>query len=373
MNIKHIFGRSARGFTAALIAAALLLAASHSAHATGQFKDMHTTAAIDIVAPVSLDDDTGNKLDVRSAEVIFYGPLGPVFDATLNVAGHNENGEFNFSLHEGFISSSKLLPHTTIKVGKFFLGVGRLNPVHQHDWPFITAPKVHREFFNPGRGPLTAEGAADSGIEVSVLLPTSSFLNLTLGVTNGYCFGHCHKDGKRPKHPVYYLRPTAYSTFSTSSGILWGATYLGRSDDAGTSTALMGIDATYKKREGQTLKWLFQAEAYYQTQKPEGLEETQKAGFYALTQYGFDPHWSFGLRVDGYSHVNMTFETVDEAREDFDYGIVPTLTYKPTEFGTIRLAYMHEVDTTQGVEDTEDRQFQFQFIAMLGAHPAHDF
>lgn len=351
----------------------LIFAPTPQVHAAGQFKDMNATVAIDILVPIGLDDVEANQLYVRSAELIFYGPLDPTFDATLNIAGHNEKGEFNFSLHEGYVSSSKLIKYSTIKLGKFFLGAGRLNTFHQHDWPFITAPKVHREFFNPGRGPLTAEGAADSGVEYSFLMPTQTYWNLTLGVTNGYCFGHCHSDGKRPKHPLYYFHPTSYIALGTGTGILWGATYLARTDAAGTTTQLGGLEATYKKRVGKTLKWLFQTEAFFQLQKPEDLKESRKAGFYALTQYGFDPYWSFGLRVDGFSHLNMTFATVDQDREDFDYGIVPTLTYKPSEFGTIRFAYMHEVDTTQGVDDGEDRQFQFQFTALLGSHPAHDF
>lgn len=358
---------------AAFVCGMALLAMSPWAMAAGQFKDMNATVAIDLLAPISLDDVAPNQLSVRSAEIIFYGPLGPTWDAVLNVAGHNEKGEFNFSLHEGFVSSSKLIKYSNIKIGKFFLGAGRLNTFHQHDWPFITAPKVHREFFNPGRGPLTAEGAADSGLEYSFLVPTQTYLNLTLGITNGYCFGHCHSDGERPKHPLYYFHPTTYTSLGTGAGILWGATYLARTDNAGTATQLYGVEATFKKRVGKTLKWLIQTEGFFQHEKPEGIKKSEKAGFYALTQYGFDPYWSFGLRFDGFSHLNMTFNTVDEPREDFDYGIVPTLTYKPTEFGTIRVAYMHEVDTTQGVDDVQDRQFQFQFTALLGSHPAHDF
>lgn len=370
MNIKN----ASRTLTAAC--ASLLLTSpfvSTPSFAAGQFKDMNATVAIDLVAPISLDDVEPNKMGVRSAEIIFYGPLGPVFDATLNVAGHDEKGEFNFSLHEGFVSTSKLVKYSTIKIGKFFLGAGRLNTFHQHDWPFITAPKVHREFFNPGRGPLTAEGAADSGIEYSFLVPMKTYLNLTLGVTNGYCFGHCHQDGKRPKHPLYYFHPTMFTPMGPGAGILWGATVLGRTSAKNTATNLYGVEATYKKRVGKTLKWLIQTEGFYEYQKPDGIEATKKAGFYALGQYGFDPFWSFSMRFDGFSHTNMKFNTVDEAREDFDYGIVSTVTYKPTEFGTIRFAYMHEADTTQGVDDVEDRQFQFQFTALLGSHPAHDF
>ena len=82
---------------------------------------------------------------------------------------------------------------------------------------------------------------------------------------------------------------------------------------------------------------------------------------------------SFGFRIDGFSQTNLKFESNNQNREDFDYALVPTLTYKSSEFATLRLAYAHEVDTTEGSKDIKDRQIHLQFIYFLGAHPAHEF
>ncbi len=343
------------------------------ARAQSMLQNLNVSAAVDLVAPMSLDDDQTNKLSPRSAEVLLFGPIDDTFDGNLNIAGHSYDGKFQFDLHEAYFSSSKLIPQSRFRIGKFFLNIGRLNGVHQHDWPFITAPKVHREFFNPGNSALQAEGAADTGIEYTWLLPTDSFVDLTFGITNGYCFGHCHVEGQRPPHPTAYLHATTFVEAGHQSGVLLGASFLKREDSSHTKTELYGIEATWKAREGKTLRWLLQSEVFLQSQSPAAGNRSEKIGFYVYPQYGFSDRFSGGLRIDGYSHLNLKFESTGEKRSDFDYAVVPTLTYKTSEFATVRLAYSHAVDTTQGSGDTRDRQFQLQFVYLLGAHPAHDF
>lgn len=344
------------------------------AHGQGLQQNLNMAAAVDVLAPNSLDDSSDNKLDVRSAELMLYGPIDHVFDGVLNVAAHNVEGEFHLALHEGYIGSSKLIPQSRFRIGKFFLSVGRLNGFHQHDWPFISAPKVHREFLNPGsHSAIQAEGAADSGVEYSWLLPTDRYIDLTMGVTNGYCFGHCHTEGHRPPYPLHYLHPTTFFDWGSGEGLLWGVTYLGRKDSASVKTDLVGMDWTYKAREGKRLKWLVQTEVFHQTQSAPDAKRSEKSGFYIYPQYGVNDQLSFGFRFDGFSHLNMEFESTGERRQDFDYALVPSLTYKPSEFSTFRLAYSHEVDTTQGTDDVQDRQVQMQFTYIMGAHPAHEF
>jgi hypothetical protein len=347
---------------------------STTGNAQSLLQNLNVAAAVDIVAPTSFDESEDNKVGVRSAELMFYAPIDHIFDGVLNVAGHDDEGEFHFELHEGYIGSSKLIPQSRFRIGKFFLNVGRLNTFHQHDWPFIAAPKVHREFFNPGaHSAIEAEGAADTGIEYSWILPTDRYFDITVGVTNGYCFGHCHDEGERPPYPLHYIHPTTFFDWGTGRGILLGASYLGRKDSSDVKTDLFGIDLTYKNREGRKLKWLVQSEVYYQMQSAPAMETSKKAGLYIYPQYGINENISFGVRLDGFSHLNLEFQSNGESREDFDYAFAPTLTYKPSEFSALRLAYSHEVDTTQGVSDVTDRQIQMQFLFILGAHPAHEF
>lgn len=350
----------------------ILLSTAASAQ-TNPLQNLNLGAAVDTLGSGGFDKGQENQVNVRSAEVMIYGPVDHIFDGALNLAGHNHDGDFHFELHEGYIGSSKLIPQSRFRIGKFLLNVGRLNSYHQHDWPFVTAPKVYREFFNPGASILQAEGVADTGLEYSWLLPTSRYIDITFGVTNGYCYGDCETPGGKPPYPLHYIHPTTFFDYGDGKGLLVGATYLGRKSAAGQKTNLFGLDATYKVREGKRLKWLLQSELFYQIQTVTDYDSSKKIGFYVYPQYGFNDQWSFGLRLDGFSQLNMKDDTTKEKLHDLDYALVPTVSYKPSEFSTVRLAYAHEVDTTQGRDNKMDRIVQLQLIYVLGAHPAHEF
>ena len=359
---------------AAITLMAVLAMASPAALAQTAFQNMNAAALADFVAPFSLENDRENRLHPRTVEMLFYGPVDHLFDGMLNVAGHSDRGEFKFDVHEAYLSTSKLIPRSRLKAGRFFLGVGRLNQFHQHDWPFVTAPKVQREFFSPGVESIyLPEGAFDTGVEYAWVSPSAQFIELTVGATNAYCYGHCHTEGLRPPRPLWYLHPTTFFDFGQGQGLLVGTTYLNRKDAAGMQTELFGVDLTFKERRGRRLNWLFQSEVFLQLQDTPGADFSRKMGFYAYPQYGIDDQWSFGVRFDGFSHLNLKFQSNGESRADFDYAIVPTLSYKPSEFTTVRVAYAHEMDTTQGVGDKPNRHFQLQYVQILGAHPAHDF
>jgi hypothetical protein len=344
-----------------------------TAQAQSPFENLNVSAAVDIVAPVSDNESEENKLKVRSAEIMFFAPVDHHFDGVLNIAGHDHEGEFEFDLHEAYISSSKLIPQSRFKAGKFFLNIGRLNSFHQHDWPFVTAPKVHREFLSPGSSTLEAEGASDTGLEYSWLLPTERFIEITAGVTNGYCFGHCHSAGEKPPYPLHYIHPTTFFEWGTGKGLLLGFSYLGRKSALDVKTDLFGIDATYKQKEGKFLKWLVQSEVYFQNERDATGDKTKKIGAYVYPQYGFTQNVFLGLRLDAFSHLNLEFESTGGSRKNLDYAIVPNLTYKSSEFATFRLAYSYEVNTLKGESDTKEQMLQMQAIFILGAHPAHDF
>jgi len=351
------------------------VAESHAEHArpsllgsNNVFQNIQAMAALDIVSDVytSIDKDRAYNVNVRSAELMFYSPIDQNFDGKIAFGGHTDATGFEFELHEGYLSSSRFIPSSRFKVGKFLLGVGRLNQHHQHDWNFTTAPKVHRTFF-------ADEAAADTGIEYTYLLPTEHFFEITAGVTSGYCYGHCHGAGKKPPRPLYYVHPVTYFELSPQSGIQLGLSYLTRRDDLQVETHLTGFDLVYKQRRGKLLRWLTQTEAYYQEQAGGASSNLKQVGAYHLTQYGLNENWYLGLRLDAFSELSKKFVTTGERRKDFDYAIVPILTWKPSEFSTFRFSYTFDVDTTQGDSDKQNHLAQVQLSFILGAHPAHDF
>jgi hypothetical protein len=347
---------------------AFLFVSSLSAAASAQnlVQNLNFSAAIDAVAPMNFDNSEDNRLGIRSAEFMIFGAVDPVFDAKINFAAHNEEGEYHAELHEAFISSSKLIPNSTFKIGTFFLGIGRLNQFHQHDWPFISAPIVQEKF-------LGDEGVNDTGAEYTYLLPTDSYMDITVGVTDGYKWGHEDVEMK-PQTPVYYVHPTAFINIDESKGLLLGTTYLSRTGGDHIQTQLIGLDATFKNKEQKLLKWLLQTEVWYQIQnnKDDGFHD-ESIGAYVYPQYGIDENWSVGMRFDAFSDLSQKFDGTDENQKNLEYAVVPTVAYKTSEFSTLRLAYTHQVAYNQNQSDDVQRILELQFIAILGAHPAHAF
>ncbi len=338
------------------IFSSLLFAEASNNNGTG----LQTSVAGDIAG--RFGKDATNRLDPREAEFMFYAPVDQTFDAQFNGAAHYEDGELHFELHELFVGSSKLIPRSRFKLGKYFLGVGRLNPIHRHDWPFTSAPKVQTEFFDR-----SGEGLNDTGVEYGYLLPTSFYLDLTLGVTNGWTYGHAHDEGAKPFFPVHYARLATYQKLSQTGGMQVGLNYLGRRDAGNIRYSLLGLDFVAKWREAQTLNFLLQSELWYQWKSPAGQEALKSYGAYVFPQYGFNANWYVGIRLDAFKNLE------GNPIANFDYGFVPTLTYKASEFSTIRASYQWLVSRVDGQTVSRTRAVELQAIFLLGSHPAHDF
>lgn len=348
-----------------LVALAILLS-STPAWAQNILQNVQTSAAIDITAPLHFENSEENKLDIRAAELLFFGPLDPTFDGTLNVAAHNEEGEFALEIHEAYLSSSKVIPSSRFKIGKFFLGVGRLNQFHQHDWAFISGPRVQTEFFEE-------EAVADSGGEFSTLLPFDSYWDITVGVTNGYTYGHAHDAGEKPRVPTHYIHPVNFIDFGDAGALQWGANYLGRTDAHGIQTQLYGLDFVFKKMEGKTLSFLLQSEIWYRNLNAPGTSAKEDMGAYIYPQISLNEQLFAGLRVDLFSELSRTFASDDSRQDNLNYAFVPTLTYKHSEFTLFRAAYTYDIQQYKGEADSLNQMIEFQIVSLLGAHPAHAF
>lgn len=202
---------------------------------------LNISVAVDLVGHFNIDGENKTEKDriiPRSAEVMFFAPVDSYFEGVLSFAAHNEAGLSLFEIHEAYLSSATILPAINIKGGQFFLNIGRLGRFHQHDWPFITTPIVFREFFGN-------EGIIDSGLEVGVLLPSSLYLDLTLGVTNGYTFGHSHDEGKKPKSPISFFHLLSFFEISEMS-FQPGLSGLWRADGDGREEEYLGLELTGK-------------------------------------------------------------------------------------------------------------------------------
>lgn len=321
-------------------------------HATKDSRERTPTAATD-------------RFDIREAEFMFYGPVDHLFDGMLSVAAHREGGVSFFEIHEAHISSSKLIPRSRIKAGQFFLGVGRLNRFHRHEWPFVSAPKVQAQFFGD-------EGVLDSGLEYSYLAPLPFFLDLTLGLTNGWVYGHAHNEGAMPRTPTHYLRAGTYTALPGGGGAQSGLNWLTRTAADKEKTVLTGLDFVAKWRTGAVIDFLLQGEIWHRSRQAESQSAEETVGAYLLPQVALPAGMTFGLRGDYYT-IRTLKDAAGATLTNADYAAVPTLTWKPSEFSTFRLAYTQQVSKMEGSTDLVSRRVEIQTNFMLGAHPAHDF
>lgn len=327
---------------------------------------LQQAAAVDIVGKAGNGaDGTTGRILPREAEVLFYSPADPIFDGMLNLAAHQEEGVASFEIHEAYLGSSRLIPRSRFRVGQYFLGIGRLNQFHRHDWPFISAPRVQRDFFHE-------EGLLDSGAELSVILPLPFYLEVTTGLSNGWTFGHSHNEGFAPHFPTHYLRGATYLSLPADGGAQMGFTYLGRKNHQATYSTYLGFDLTAKWRESDTLRFLLQSETWLRILSPAGNPSETTLGAYLFPQYGFNPNWSMGVRLDYWTTLSLK-DALKRSVFNQDFAIVPTLTYKVSEFTTLRGAYTYQ-KASQGSQTLNSAHtFQVQTLFILGAHPAHEF
>jgi hypothetical protein len=305
------------------------------------------------------------RIDVREAEFLFYAPVDHLFDGQVSFAAHTEATGLFAEVHEAFIGSSRLIPRSRFRVGQFFLGFGRLNQFHRHDWPFTTAPKVHSQFF-------AAEAAKDTGFEYSYLTPLPFYLDLTAGLTSGWVFGHAHTLGTRPLTPTHYLRALTYFDLPWKGGLQTGLNYVGRRNDQGTSVTFLGVDTTAKWREGPVVRFLLQGEFWARLERPRSGAATDTIGFYVHPEYALGGAFSAALRFDYLTVTSLKFASGGGV-PNYEAALMPQISWKPSEFTTVRLSYtyrgIYKVDRFVGYE----RFAELQTVFLLGAHPAHDF
>ncbi len=329
---------------------------------------LEVSVAGDMVYQQSLSEesDAGDKVLLRGAELLFFAPTDHNFDGVISAAAHDEGGNVMFEVHEMYLASSKIIPYSNFRVGQFFLGIGRLNRFHQHDWNFTYAPRVHRDL-------LDNEGVFDSGLEYTLYLPTDLPLELTVGITSGFRFGHAHTAGAGPLAPTHYARMAGFYPFSSTNGVQLGFSYLGRKENNKNRMQLIGSDLTAKWRDGKFIRLLLQSEAWFRTQKNAFGEVSQQAGLYLFGEYGLSQANSIGLRVDGFKDLTKENSITNKSINQIHYGFTGQWTFHSSEFTKVRATVTHEMEMEEGVQTIDDSRFDLQFIFIMGSHPAHEF
>jgi hypothetical protein len=326
-----------------------------------------------------------NRFFPREIEISLFGQIDPYARAEVRFeAGEEDAGEIAVHLAEANLTLMTLPFNTQLKMGQLRNRFGLLNPIHEHDRPFIDQPNVLTRF-------LGDEGLVERGAELTWVAPLPFFLEALVGVFNGdneTAFGY----GKLTQ-PLVTGRLRTFFELGDSSAIQLGASVANGDTPERHRNTLLGFDAKHKyKPEGWQHPLLtLLGEMIYQNRRinvlgedtdGDGVPDTpnekrtrNRWGWYLggevqPVRTGSWSRWAAGFRYDW---------TEFPIQRGHEWAAGPYLTFMPSEFLRFRLGYKHtERDKRDGFTDNESSarkvdEILFQATFILGAHPAHPF
>ena len=308
------------------------------------------------------EDAGSDSANVREAGFGFETAIDHWAYGTVLFAARNENGEYFVELHEASFEFNQLPYDLFLKLGNFYMDVGRLNNRHRHAWKFTKAPLVHEEFFDD-------EGVADFGGELSFLMPWPFYQELSFGMFNGRTFGHGHDDGVKKPKPLYTGRLKNFFLLGESLGTQLGLSYLRYSvdEDPGNYWVTRGLDLTFKWQRGALQSFEWSTEFWHRKENFAISESTESYGYYSFIEYQPWKMWSFGFRWDHFVRPQDFDARLGKEVDKQDYGQTFSLTHKPSEFSYFRFS----LERQDFYAKQDDYVFMIQADFMLGYHKPH--
>ncbi|MBC76007.1 MAG: hypothetical protein CME64_08315 [Halobacteriovoraceae bacterium] len=359
----------------------LLAFAIGNANAQNNRQLINWFAGADIVGTANSESELPSDAMVREFELSANAHIDHIWEGTLTLSKHREPGQEDdppAEVHEAFVFSNSIVEQGHLKLGKFFLGVGRLNRFHRHDWAFTNAPYYHEQFFG-------TEGVKDTGVEYSKLLSTERYINLTLGLTNGREFVHSHDhehEEETSEHgaahvPTHYARLSSFKEFSTTEGLEYGLNYIGRTDSEGIKYSYAGVDFVYKNRVRRFVDTLAQFELW-QRSTTHDSENHKDLGAYLYLEKGMNQNHSFGFRLDYFKPDSEEHD--EEESHDHEHGLEVenelytagfSYIYTNSEFLKTRFTVSRSEGFVVEEEEVGNTKASLQLVFSIGAHPAH--
>lgn len=297
-----------------------------------------------------------NNFGLQEAEIRMSSNIDAYFrgDAILAVEKDETTGEFIIEPEEFFIETISI-PALTIKVGKFYLPIGRHNLLHTHAYPFINQPLINEELFGH-------EGLNESGISFAYLAPTPWFLEFTLqGVQAD---NEIQFDSDIAGDGAAVLAIKNLWELSDSSTLEFDLAHAKGDNQFDGSTKLYSGTLIYKWRpitnsKSTSFTWFTE---YLRTERENATTKNDLGGFTSWMKYQFQTRWWAQVRGDYVGHPK--FDNDITRRASVLFGFVSS------EFSSIRLQY--EEHNEYNIEENE-KLVLLQFNLSLGTHPAHSY
>lgn len=358
---------------------------------TGTSKDPANYAVTGFALPPGAEVGPGSRgLSLAESELGFAASIDPWWrgQAAISIAADN-----SVSVEEAYVQTTALGSGLSLKAGRFYSGIGYLNPQHAHTWDFVDSPLAYQVFLGSQYG--------DDGLQLNWLAPTDQYLALGLEVGRGR--GYPGSDTSRNGAGMVAL--TAHTGGDLGDSHSWraGLSVLGaRADDqalvdtdaAGRTvtnafsgnTRVWVADAVWKwapngnatrtnfKLQGEYLRSVRSGSLVYDVGAADspGAYSATQSGWYLQGVYQFMPRWRIGLRT----------ERLDPGSPDYgaNAAAFTNTTYRPgrnalmldfsaSEFSRLRLQLAQD----RSREGVVDQQVYLQYQMSLGAHGAHGY
>ncbi|HML94937.1 MAG TPA: hypothetical protein PKC29_05865 [Thermodesulfobacteriota bacterium] len=330
------------------------------------------------------NDPENTGVNMQEIEVGFQSVVDPYFRFDSFFSFRTEGVE----LEEAYGTTLFSMPlNSQLKIGRARAKFGRINQIHRHAQNFVTLPIVVAEFLGEHLNP--------TSVEASFLVPVPWYLELSASGgspdVETPTFGRS-PDANNIGNLLYIFHMANFFDVGESLGVSLGASFATGSNESGPDerSNLYGVDffAKYRPLKDNPYQEVsLQSEFMWrQAETPE--EELEDYGFYAEAMYRFAKRWNTGLRFD-FTDTNTPIheeEDHDHEHEEEEpeeghvhdetlgllgraYRISPMLTFRPSEFSSIRLQYDY---LNQNYGPNQHAIFlQFQYA--IGAHGAHPF
>jgi hypothetical protein len=341
--------------------------------------------------PANAEIGPGTRgLSLAESELSLVANIDPSLRGAIHLALHPDD---TVAVEEATIQTTSLGHGLSLKAGRFFSGIGYLNPKHAHTWDFVDNPLAYQAMLGTQYG--------DDGVQLSWLAPTDQYLEIGAELGRGRSF----PGGNNSRNGAGMSALTAHTGGDIGNNHNWraGLSVLNTKAHALELDGLDALgDAVTNAFSGRTRTWVadavwkwapngnatrtsltLQGEYVHSTQRGEltyDVSNTARAsayravrsGWYLQGVYKFLPSWRLGLRTErlnagtpdygsnaGLLAVNLHRPSKTTLMLDFN----------PSEFSRVRLQLAQD-RARQGMRDN---QLFVQYQMSLGAHGAHSY
>ena len=329
-------------------------------------------------------------LSLTESELGFAASIDPWWRGAANISLHPDN---TLSVEEAFIQTTALGNGLSLKAGRFFSGVGYLNPQHAHTWDFVDNPLAYQAMLGTQYG--------DDGMQLNWIAPTDQYIEFGTELGRGRRFPGT--DTSRNGAGMAALMAHTGGDIGTSQSWRTGVSVLSAkatdqaliaTNGAGdiVSNAFSGntrvwvVDAIWKwapngnatrtsfKLQGEYLRSTRSGNLVYDVGHADstGTYRVTQSGWYLQGVYQLLPLWRVGLRTERLDAGTPDYGL--NAASFIEGGYRPAkntlmLDFNASEFSRVRLQFAQD----RSRQGSTDNQLFLQYQMSLGAHGAHRY